>query len=361
MTAESPFYGRWGSSRRGKECPVLERSFVSPAPKSSRHLHSLLSLLCALIVFLSCSGFSLSLPPQLAPLWLPSYEGDVQATHPSVLYFDTAWNDYHFWIAYSPYPQGDDRKENPHLLASNDGVHWQRPAGFCNPLDGTPEGYQKGVVYNSDPELVYNSDTDELECWWRYVNDSLDQMILYRRRSGDGVYWTEKECMLQTVRSQDDRLSPTLLYENGVYRMWSVGGDCSVQYNEYSPGTGWSATRSVALRYSSDTLSSWHLTVRHTEKGYEMLMAASDANATPYPRSRMSLYYACSKDGKDFGTAERVFSPRKGSWFNRGLYRPAFAMVNGKYYVYFSGISGTNWQGIGLLVGEDIHTLRLCR
>lgn len=240
---------------------MMESTQTKTYPKR-RHKYA--AFLCALFVFMVCSGFSFDLRLPSDPLKLASAYGDTQATHPSVLHFDEPWNGYTFWIAYSPYPEADDSKENPHILASNDGVNWVLPSGFSNPLDDTPENYKFHVCYNSDPELVYNSDTNELECWWRYVDDSQDQMILYRCRTSDGVHWTEKEAMLETSRSKDDYLSPTLLYENGIYRMWSIGDGYRVKYNEYTPSTGWSATRYAALAYDSDSLRSWHLTVRHT-------------------------------------------------------------------------------------------------
>ena len=34
-------------------------------------------------------------------------------------------------------------------------------------------------------------------------------------------------------------------------------------------------------------------------------------------------------------------------------------MVDGKYYVYFSGISKDEMRGVGLLVGKDIFDLHL--
>ena len=164
---------------------MMESTQTKTYPKR-RHKYA--AFLCALFVFMVCSGFSFDFRLPSDPLKLTSAYGDTQATHPSVLHFDEPWNGYTFWIAYSPYPEADDSKENPHILASNDGVNWVLPSGFSNPLDDTPKGYKSGVVYNSDPELVYNSDTNELEFWWRYVDDSQDQMILYRCRTSDGVH-----------------------------------------------------------------------------------------------------------------------------------------------------------------------------
>lgn len=295
------------------------------------------------------------------PLKLPSVYGDTQAFHPSVLHFDEAWNGYEFWIAYSPYPEADDSKENPHVLASHDGINWVLPKGFSNPLDEKPENYKHQVCYNSDPELVYNSDTDELECWWRMVNDHDDQMILYRRRTKDGIHWTEKELMLETVRSKDDYLSPALLYEDGIYKMWSIGDGYKIKYKEWDSKNGWTSTVYGKLKYTADTLRSWHISVRHTQKGYEMILVSFNNAAQTYPRGCMSLYYACSEDGLDFKTATQFFGPidRDDVWFNQGMYRASFDIVDDQYYIYFSAIRKTEQRGTGLLIGEDIFNLHL--
>ena len=42
--------------------------------------------------------------------------GDDQAFHPKVLNFEKPWNGYRYWMAYTPYPGADQRKENPQRL-----------------------------------------------------------------------------------------------------------------------------------------------------------------------------------------------------------------------------------------------------
>lgn len=70
-----------------------------------------------------------------APLKLLDAYGDIEAYHPKVVSFETSWNGYKYWMSFSPYPKGDDSKENPHILASNDLLEWVEPEGFKNPLD----------------------------------------------------------------------------------------------------------------------------------------------------------------------------------------------------------------------------------
>lgn len=142
------------------------------------------------------------------PLRLESAYHDIEAIHPKAVCFHYPWNGYRYWLSFSPYPKADDAKENPHILASNDLKNWIEPDGFKNPLDNTPPNYEHAVVYNSDPELFYNEDTGELECWWRFVDDSEGKsVVIYRRCSSDGIHWTEKEVMISGDRVEQDYVS----------------------------------------------------------------------------------------------------------------------------------------------------------
>ncbi len=288
-----------------------------------------------------------------SPLALQSAYGDIEATHPKVISFMEPWNGYRYWISFSPYPKADDAKENPHLLASNDMEHWEKPPGFQNPLEDTPENYEKAVVYNSDPELFYNEETDELECWWRFVDDSEGKRVsLYRRRSGDGVHWTEKEKMLSGDRAKRDYLSPALLYEEGRYKMWSIGSQYRVQYMESTDGKKWSEPRFLEVEYASPSLKNWHISVIHTKKGYEMTLASFDSSLPSgiYPRGVMNLYYTKSGDNVTYEKARVLLAPGRGreDWDNKGLYRSALLCdTDGEYYLFYSGIARDETRGVG--------------
>ena len=70
--------------------------------------------------------------------------GDDQAFHPKVLNFEKPWNGYRYWMAYTPYPGADQRKENPHVCVSNDRIHWK-------PFEGD------GKAVSLDPLTLTNS------------------------------------------------------------------------------------------------------------------------------------------------------------------------------------------------------------
>ena len=65
---------------------------------------------------------------------------DIDSYHPKILRFNPSWNGYYYWMAFTPYPNGDQAKENPHILASNNMLTWVEPNGYKNPLEPQPEG-----------------------------------------------------------------------------------------------------------------------------------------------------------------------------------------------------------------------------
>lgn len=69
------------------------------------------------------------------------------------------WNGYRYWLSYTPYPNGNDKYENPTIVGSNDLINYSE-IKFC---EGIRDDYKAGVRFNSDSELVYNPDKNRLE------------------------------------------------------------------------------------------------------------------------------------------------------------------------------------------------------
>ena len=204
--------------------------------------------------------------------------GDDQAFHPKVLNFNKPWNGYRYWMAYTPYPGADQRKENPHVCVSNDKIHWQplEGKGKAIALDPLVPFEDPEKQYNSDTHLVYRKDINTLECYWRQVDNRtrIDQIL--KRTTTDGIHWTDAKVVLVSDAKVDGILSPAILYEDGKYKMWTVNyrKKYPVLYRESKDGYHWSQPSKIQLRYPSDKLRSWHLDVIHTKKGYEMLVVA---------------------------------------------------------------------------------------
>lgn len=290
-------------------------------------------------------------------LKMPNAYGNQIDYHPSVQFFENKWNGYTYWCAFTPYERCNDFWENPHILASNDLVNWETPAGFSNPLEPVPSDYEYGVSYNSDTELVYNSDKNQLECWWRYFDYRNKTVSLYRKVTSDGVHWSEKQqTMTSTPLTKHDFLSPALVYENGTYKMWAIDlrQGYVIHYYESTDGLKWTAPKVINVEYENPTLRHWHLDVIHTPKGYEMLISAFPKSTNDH--LHMSLYYAFSKDNENYTKARLILRPRTGTnnWDNQGLYRSSLLYANNKYYCFYSGIDSKKGPvGIGMVSGAN--------
>ena len=300
-----------------------------------------------------------------------TYGGD-GAYHPECVYFEEGFNGYKYWLTYTPYPTFNDGYENPCILASNDLKNWELPEGASNPIEPRPTDYIQGKIYNSDTDLVYNTDTKKLECWWRRYDSPAKKVTIYRKTTSNGVTWSEKEAMLQCELSKEDYLSPALLYENGVYKMWAIDryDNYSVVYREYSPKTKtWTKKRNIDIAYTTADMNSWHLGVIHTDKGYEMVISAFEKTAPNH--IEMDLYYTYSKDNKNYSVADIMLKPSRNTenWDNYGIYRSTMMYANGKYYLFYPGITKqkTNNEqtpyayypsGIGIISGDSAFTMK---
>ena len=282
--------------------------------------------------------------------------GDNEPYHPKVLTFDEAWNGYKYWMSYTPYPEGDDSKENPEIVASNDLITWEVPEGLNNPLD-TPADTRPQLRYNSESHIVYNDDLDRMEVYWRYVDDVEDKAIMYRMATEDGVNWSEKEiAFVASPRSKIDYVSPAIIYMDGIYKMWYVDKNNTLKYTTSTDGKNWAKPTIINLKYE-EKVKTWHIDVISTEKGYEMISVAYKDWAS---HNDMSLYYTKSEDGINWQIAKVIIRPtiKTSYWDNKGIYRSSFVLEDGIYYVYYSGTSKDYHHGIGLMYGEDIYDLK---
>lgn len=311
--------------------------------------------LILIIVFILCF-----IPPKdyncKYKLNIRSTYGDIEAYHPKVLAFENGWNGYKYWMVYTPYPQGDDSKENPHIATSNNLIEWETPEGLINPLDErVDDGEPK--QYNSDAHIVYNSDLDIMECYWRYVDDKSNKCIIYRMKSEDGINWDKKEIAISSNdRQEKDYVSPAIIYEDKLYKMWYVDKNNTVTYAVSQDGINWIDKKNVNIEYE-EKLKTWHLDVIKTNKGYEMITVAYDKWAN---HNDMSLYYTSSSDGVVWDKAKEILKPtvKSNNWDNKGIYRSSFIYQDGIYYVFYSGTSREYNHGIGLVYGKDIYNLK---
>ena len=110
----------------------------------------------------------------------------------------------------------------------------------------------------------------------------------------------------------------------------------------------------IILTYPIKRLVTWHIDVIHTEKGYELITVAYHYWED---RNSMNLYYFNSKDNEKYSKGIIILRPSLISWDNRGIYRSSLVYEDGKYYLFYSGISTNEERGVGLAYGDDIQNL----
>jgi hypothetical protein len=257
-----------------------------------------------------------------APLTTPTYEGSGQVVHPDVVRFPEAWNGYPYWMVMTPYPRGNDRYENPSVLASNDGTNWEVPPGLQNPLAPRPP-----CDHNNDPDLLYNPDTDEL---WIYYLDTrrasrcggfgdepyYDHNYIKLMRSMDGVNWTAPEIVIDWPLADNPLyVSPAVVKVGSTFMLWVVNADDFTLWTARSTDG-----RSFGpLRQATFGARAWHTNVEYIPSRQEYWMAYN------YPMSPKGvLWFATSSDGITWTTYRNPALTYTTGW-DGNIYRSSFA------------------------------------
>jgi hypothetical protein len=299
--------------------------------------------------------FALKANPD-AKLEIPTYDNGGQPTHPKVLYFEDGWNGHKFWMAFTPWTNQDNRVENPCICYSDDGNNWSAD-GISNPLAYAPTEDGAIVGYNSDAHIVMVGDT--MECWWRTHYQSGSRagwLTISRRISTDGVNWTTAEELHET-NDTFSNLSPVVIYEDGIYKIWLCFGFRGLDYYESADGTNWQKIREINVNLTDKTdYKIWHFDIIHSEHGYEFVGCYNPNDTT----KNLYIYYATSTDNVTYTTPYMVLTVGKSGNFDSGeLYRPSLVRVgNGIMLFYGARLENTRTWAIGKVEATSPEALR---
>ena len=274
----------------------------------------------------------------------PTYDGSGQCTHPDIVYFPSGWHGYKYWMAMTPYPNGNDAYENPSILACNDGASWEVPPGLTNPIDPRPAS-----GHNCDTDIVYDDDSDEL--WVYYIESGAGTSYVKRRRSSDGVNWSNEEDIFNVPDYQI--VSPAIVKVGSTYYMWYVdagSSGCSassttVRYRTSSDGETWSSPQTVNITQSGYNI--WHLDVIYVPSKNEYWMiypaypSGSDCGNTV-------LFFAKSTDRINWTTYDKIALKKGSGWDEYQIYRSTFLYdsTNDLLRVWYAG-KGTSGYRVG--------------
>lgn len=233
----------------------------------------------------------LAVPDAPVRLQLTTYDGSGQTVHPDFAAPLAPWQRRLFYLAVTPYPNGESRHENPSLFVSGNGVGWtaapHAPAPLVRPRAG----------YLSDPDLVHASARNELFLYYREVADS-DEIQL--ARSHDGASWDNGALLFRAPRNA--ALSPAVVRRAADdWMMYTVNGftGCNdraarLELRRSTDGLHWSSPQALDVGAPS-LLSPWHVDVQWVETRHEY-WALYPAKA-PGGCATTALFLATSPDG----------------------------------------------------------------
>lgn len=279
-----------------------------------------------------------------AKLVTPTHDGSGEATHPSALYFPNKWNGFHYWLAYTPYPNSNDDHEDPNLYVSNDATTWIAAPGVVQPLDnasGTPG-------YNSDVNLAMGPD-NVMYLFWRYYdtgNVGTEERV-YVRTSTDGVNWTAKALVWQFDDGVRRTLSPSFIFQDNKWVAYYVDNAVPstpvlrrAVINSPVVTSGVTSHDTCTVSSLPSGKSPWHVEVKRFGGFFVMLLTVTTTGAGGLGGL---IILGISKDGINFSTSDKTVIPSVNAGEFTDLYKATFLLevLDGTvgFRVFYSAIN----------------------
>lgn len=300
-------------------------------------------------------------------LCTPTYDGSGQVVHPSLIdfwleYGLPSWGGYRFWMAITPYPNGDDAYENPSLLVSQDGLNWSFPFGIPNPLDVKPgTRCSDPANYNSDPDLIFDPLHQCLVLYWRETKVNAFERIWSIRIHENRLIGPKILGLFEPFPEDTLIMSPSVWRKSeSEWFMWTCNGHKIFMYTS-NDGLAWGNRTECSLDFKNKTMEEnfpWHLSVKpnYLNQRLEFFICGSSN------RQKMRLWYAQASmnDLTKFiaPSDDFVLVPSQNplGWDNDMIYRSAFTFENIEglpyYHVWYSARSREGKWHLGYTEGS---------
>jgi hypothetical protein len=291
-----------------------------------------------LIILIWCGACVQAIPISMGimtndntPLGITTYDGSNQLTHPCVLYREEGWNGYKYLMAMTPYPNYNNRVENPSMRYSNDGISWVQIQGQPDPIVPEPKiGFHSDVTI----ELVDNT----LYLFYRWSETSPENNHLYYRytTTTDGVHWTTPvQTNLPPSRSN------SFIYNGTGWESWghTITGKTSV-FEHFTSADAITWKKSGVASLDTSKFTPWHSEVKKYDNEYMLLMSASPAQ---------DLRFFTSDDGLAWNFENNnlpVLHGRPGMW-DEQIYKASFVEINNTYQVWYAAFRYGGYSYIG--------------
>jgi hypothetical protein len=270
---------------------------------------------------------------------VPTYDGSGQCVHPSVLFYPQSWKGHRYWMAFTPYPDGNDQLENPSIAVSEDGIHWQVPAGLSNPIVPSPGG---SADYLSDPHIGVHDGVMYMiyREYIRSVTPFEERWFILR--SMDGIEWEKPVEIMDSTRSI--HVSACMLHDGSQFVIYFVTYTAGTfQAIQKIVCTGdplckeqWSEPQDITLTGLPSGVWPWHLDVTLQPDGcWDMLLTT----CTGIGGINCRLHYAHSTDGNLWHTSTEPFIQPAHPLENSLHYKASMVrMDSGHYHAWYSAM-----------------------
>lgn len=279
--------------------------------------------------------------PAESPYNVPTYtttptpDGSGSVVHPDVIDFrnepavaGSTWNGWRYWMAVTPYFNTNDDLENPCILVSQDGKTWQVPNGLSNPVYPWPGGAQ----YNSDTDIAYNPEADELVLIYR--TGTLAPVIA---RSANGVTWPPSASAI-SIAYAGELLSPALVRLGAnSWAMYAVAeSPRKVQRWTSTDLSTWAGPVDVT-GITGMAATPWHLDVIRAHGRFWMLVNTYTPDL---------LYAASSIDGIAWTLNTAAVMVPTFAWDSEWIYRATLQPHESgdRFRVWYSARGSASWR-----------------
>lgn len=245
-------------------------------------------------------------------------------------------------MVFTPYPDGNDKHENPSIRASNDGMRWIIPENMPDPIIPQPE---KNDFHHSDPCIVIIDGI--LHLFYRSTDKIRKTSTISWAQTTNLIDWTDSK----VVYSGKWVLSPSVVFAQDCWNMWFV--DMISESNSQIMITQGSDPENFGEAYrcevSGNEYSPWHIEVKKNNSKFYAIL-----NCFPgeFVVNRQVLFIANSINGINWtiGT-EPIAKPSLVGWDNKLLYKASFLLSNDRLRIWYSACSWGGKWGIGYLEG----------
>jgi predicted GH43/DUF377 family glycosyl hydrolase len=205
---------------------------------------------------------------------------------------------------------------------------------------------------------------NEYKMWYTIANDGGTTQSIAHATSPDGIVWTKRGIVIsKTVPSSapaswmsEGASNPTVIYENGIYKMWFNGNTSSNVHNGIgtatsTDGLAWTiaSTQLIPVSASQPRVFSPNLIKRNGQ--YYLYYSATASNDWQLTSSK--IFVRQSTDAATWQPAQEALASRSNVSWEQGVYIPAVIHNGQRWEMYYTTSPADGNSTIAKAVSTD--------